>query len=69
MFLCLALHCSFPVCEIQKVSLFAATYACTFVDPFDELDDNEVHIKSSHREFQTADGMETDIIVGDVLVE
>jgi hypothetical protein len=29
---------------------------------------DEIHIKSSHRDFKTRDGMETDIIIGDILV-
>ncbi|KAF7973846.1 hypothetical protein HWV62_14138 [Athelia sp. TMB] len=37
-------------------------------DPYGVLEENEIQVKSSSREFVTPDGMKTDIILGDVLL-
>jgi hypothetical protein len=39
-----------------------------FTDPFGVLKDNEIQCKSSHQNLRTANGLETDTVLGDVLV-
>ncbi|KAJ7632100.1 RNA dependent RNA polymerase-domain-containing protein, partial [Mycena rosella] len=47
-----------------------AQSASAFVVPdfYEVLEENEIHFKSSRREFQTGGGLETDIVIGEVLM-
>ncbi|KAJ7693978.1 RNA dependent RNA polymerase-domain-containing protein [Mycena rosella] len=53
-----------------KIKYRSEQSASAFVVPdfYEVLEENEIHFKSSRREFQTSGGLETDIVIGEVLV-
>jgi len=64
------MSCSALLVPGQPLSLFSwLTVLMVYsIDTRGVLAPDEIHIKSSHRNFKTQDRVETDIIIGDVLV-
>ncbi|TFK39284.1 RNA dependent RNA polymerase-domain-containing protein [Crucibulum laeve] len=54
--------------EQLRLDIEQSASAFVVPDPYGVLNEDEIQIKSSHRCFKTEEGLETDIIVGDVLM-